>query len=364
VTPDPRTGSPIDYVKFYVDGVDDYAEAYAYPPASGNVYTVTWYAAPLGLHTLTAVAYDDDGYSAVSAARSFRIATPPTPPTLVEATAGSNGTASLRWSPATQPAGNLPVTKYKIQTGTTVLYDTSSPFTFPGLTNGKTYTFTVAAVNAVWSSTTKTTSNAVMPGTRMSLTQTLAPTTIVYGQKATITGTLKRLNTSPATLMGGRPVQLLSCPHLSTTCTVVATANTGTSGTALGVVKFTYGPTAHRDVKLRFLPSAQYLGVSSTAKYLQVKVLVTSAISRTSVPYGGTAVVSGYVKPAHSQSVLLQRYYSGAWHDMGYLQQSSTGYVSVSLRPPARATYPFRLYFPGDSDHLGNYSPTQTLRVY
>lgn len=95
----------------------------------------------------------------------------PSAPLNVEATAGDSE-ASLTWQAAY--AGTAPVTDYEVTVSPTTgvsgatTRSVGSPttgFTFTGLTNGTSYTFTVVAINAVGNSWVSQPSNAVVPHT-------------------------------------------------------------------------------------------------------------------------------------------------------------------------------------------------------
>ncbi len=123
-------------------------------------------------YTFTVTATNGIGTGPASAASNAVTPTAPTAPsapTAVTAT-GGNGSATISWvAPAN---GGSAITSYTVtpfigttaQTPTTV---TGSPpntlVTRTGLTNGTTYTFTVAATNAVGTSAPSTASNAVTP---------------------------------------------------------------------------------------------------------------------------------------------------------------------------------------------------------
>ena len=86
-------------------------------------------------------------------------------PTNVTATPG-NSQATVSFTPAASPNGN-PITGY-IATSTPggiTASGTGSPITVSGLTNGTTYTFTVAATSASGTGSPSAPSNAVTPGT-------------------------------------------------------------------------------------------------------------------------------------------------------------------------------------------------------
>ncbi|HXY85157.1 MAG TPA: N,N-dimethylformamidase beta subunit family domain-containing protein [Gaiellaceae bacterium] len=94
--------------------------------------------------------------------------TPPGAPTGLVAT-GGDGTAALTWAAPTS-SGSSPITGYRvtpyingtaqtaIQTGST-----ATSYTVTGLTDGTTYTFTVAAINSVGASAESAPSSAVTP---------------------------------------------------------------------------------------------------------------------------------------------------------------------------------------------------------
>ncbi|WP_286175932.1 peroxidase family protein [Arthrobacter sp. NEB 688] len=106
------------------------------------------------------------------------------PPLAPTALVGARGDASalLSWTPPSD-TGGLPITGYQLQvrTGTTVVETrtlTGAPTstTVTGLTNGTTYSFRLAAVNAVGASAVSTASNTVTPAGVPGQAGILAPT--------------------------------------------------------------------------------------------------------------------------------------------------------------------------------------------
>jgi hypothetical protein len=87
---------------------------------------------------------------------------PPGPPTEIRA-AATDGQATVSF--AEPPSSGLPVTSYTVTAspGGYVYSGTSSPITAAGLTNGTTYTFTVAASNGAGAGSPSADSNAVTP---------------------------------------------------------------------------------------------------------------------------------------------------------------------------------------------------------
>ena len=352
-SPDVVTGAEVTEAQFFADGQ---LVAYDDTPENGT-FTAAWNATP-GSHVLTAVVYDTDRYSGTSSPVTVTVANPPAAPTNVVATAGGDGTATVTWTAPTSDGGS-PIGGYVVRTGGTSQVAAGTSHVFTGLTNGTTYAFTVAATNAVGTGPTSTASNAVVPGTRVSLSVAVSPTTVVYGKSVTVTGYLKRVDTGAG--VTGRNVQLLACAPGTLTCSVAKTTATTTGGK----VTFSYLPRLHRDLRLRFVASSPYFATQTAAKRVKVKAYLTSAISKTSMPLGSTVTVSGRVAPAHAgRRVYLQRLTSTGWKSGPYYTLGSTGVASFAVKPTARGTYSYRLYFAGDTDHLANYSPARSVRVY
>jgi hypothetical protein len=129
----------------------------------------------------------------------------PSAPTGVTATAG-NGQAAVSWTAPSD--GNSPITSYTItpyvgsaaQTPTVI---TGSPpatsATISGLTNGTTYTFTVAATNAVGTGPASTASNAVTPAAPTAPASPTGVTATAGNATAAVTWTAPPNGGSPIT---------------------------------------------------------------------------------------------------------------------------------------------------------------------
>jgi hypothetical protein len=353
-SPDPGTNSPVAFAQFLVDGETlDWDDA----PDPGGIFTVTWQATP-GQHVISAEVFDGNFDSGTTDVVSVTVIEKPGAPTAVTAAASTNGSATVSWTAPGSDGGNA-ITGYVVKTGAVTKQATGSPFTFPGLANGTAYAFTVAAVNAAGTGAYSTASNLVVPGST-ALTRAASPGTVTYGKAVTVTGRLTVAGTTKP--LAGRTVQLLACAPGSATC-----AYTGKSGitSATGAVSIAYVPKLHRDLKLRYVKTTdQFPTVTTSAVRVTVAAYVTSAISRTSVPLGGSATVSGKVAPAHSgKRVYLQRLYSTGWKNVTYKTLGTTGAASFTVRPAARGTYTYRLAFLGDTDHLAGYSTARTVKV-
>ena len=110
--------------------------------------------------------------SAASSQITPQPAPPPGPPTDVVASPG-NASAALRWT-APGSDGGSPIIGYRITPYVTGVAQTpintgstGTTYTVPGLTNGRTYTFTVAAINSSGAGPESVESNAVTPAPPM-----------------------------------------------------------------------------------------------------------------------------------------------------------------------------------------------------
>ena len=87
----------------------------------------------------------------------------PSPPTDVTATAG-NGEATISFPPPKSEGGS-PITRYNVTShpGPVKASGKQSPITVKGLTNGRTYVFTVSASNSVGTGLDSGPSDRVIP---------------------------------------------------------------------------------------------------------------------------------------------------------------------------------------------------------
>src|SRR6185437_10809310 len=108
-------------------------------------------------YTFTVAAANSSGYGVESDQSSSFTPAPPTVPDAPTGVAGSprDSSVALTWTAPASNGGST-ITNYRItpfigaaaQTAVTTT-SAATGFTVPGLTNGTTYTFTVAAINAV-----------------------------------------------------------------------------------------------------------------------------------------------------------------------------------------------------------------------
>ena len=158
----------------------------------------------------------DSGTSPSSALGSSRPTrgTVPGSPTHVNATAG-NAAVALTWNAPSSNGGSA-ITGYVItfSRGSRINLANVTSDTVKGLTNGVTYTFSVAAVNAVGTGSS-TSSNSVTPVTTTTTTTTTVPTT---------TTTVPTTTTTEPTTTTTEPTTTTTVP--TTTTTVPTTTTT------------------------------------------------------------------------------------------------------------------------------------------
>ena len=123
----------------------------------------------------------------------------PGAPTAVSATAGASSAAVSFTPPASN--GGSPITGYRVTSspGGIVANGTASPITVNGLSNGTSYTFTVAAINAYGTGAASSpASNAVTPKGITNASVTSSPNPSVAGTTATFTATVNSASGTPA----------------------------------------------------------------------------------------------------------------------------------------------------------------------
>jgi hypothetical protein len=89
-----------------------------------------------------------------------------------------------------------------------------------------------------------------------------------------------------------------------------------------------------------------------------VRELVTSSVSKTSVPRGQAVSFYGKIYPAHpGAAVQLQiRDGTASWRKIGQVATASNGNYSLTNHPVGSRYY--RIYWPGDGDHAAAGGPT------
>ena len=203
-------------------------------------------------------------------------------PTNVSATAGDTQASVSFTAPA---SGGSPITQYTVNVspGGQTVTGAASPITVTGLTNGTSYTFTVAALNAVDAGDTSDPSSAVTPK---------APQTITFASPGT-----QNFGTSPT--LSASSTSGLTVTFTSST-TGVATITSGgvltflTTGTATinadqaGNSSYLAAPTVSRSFTVAaVVPGAPTIGTATAG-------VTQASVSFTAPAFTGGASITGY----------------------------------------------------------------------
>ncbi|MGW0230859.1 fibronectin type III domain-containing protein [Actinopolymorpha singaporensis] len=291
--------------------------------------------------------------------------TAPARVTNATATRTSGTTAHLTWS---NPAD-------ADRAGTVVRYlpDTSAPPTDPtaghlaytgngtsvdlsGLASGRTYSvgiFTYDSTGNVSSARVVTIPGSYAP----TLSFTTSATSLTYGGAVTMSG---RLTDPQGGALPSIPVHVQYRSLGSSAWKTLVSGTTSSTGQITASIK----PSATRDFRLLSDASEQYASATSPVVRVNVAQKVTAASDKSSILLGQTLTITGSVAPSHAGgTVLLQAYYSGAWHTVKSATLSSSSTYSVSYKPSSKGSKPFRVYRSADTDHLANVSPSLTVTV-
>ncbi len=275
--------------------------------------------------------------------------------------AGAWGSATLSWTaPAAydvdayivkMAAGSTPPAN--TASGTTVYFGTGTSVTVPKLAAGTTYSF------RIWARDSAQHLSAPATVTLVGTTTTIASSTtaLTYGGSVSLSSKVTRSGTPVA----GVPVQLLARKVGTSNFVLVATRTTSSTG----IVSVAHKPTASVDYIWVYRGSSTLMGSPSPARRVGVRMAITSNLSRTSVPLGGTFALSGSVAPSHAgQTIYLQRYVgSGKWTTLTTKRLSTSSTYSFSVKPTFRATQTYRAFLWDDGDHLASYGPSRAIKV-
>ena len=289
----------------------------------------------------------------------------PAPSTVGSFTAtGAVRAATLSWQASAKPDVNRYIVRMAagttppagITSGTDVYSGSRTGVTVPNLDQGTTYSFRIWAQDR--SGTLGPASSRTLVGTAPTMSATVA--SLTYGGAVTLSSKLTRRDSGAA--LAGTPVQLYWRKVGTTTWYLLTAPTTSSTGT----VSYVSRPGASLDYQWVYRGSGSFVGSSSAAARVGVRTTVTGAVSRTSLPLGGSFTISGSVAPAHvGQVVYLQRYAgNGVWTNVASRTLSSASAYAFSFRSGWRGTFTYRMYKPADVDHLASYSPNRVVRVY
>lgn len=190
------------------------------------------------------------------------------------------------------------------------------------------------------------------------------PTTLTYGTRIGLRGRL--LQGSP---LAGRPIAILRRLRGATAWQGLGYWTTD----ANGYYEANAAPDRNYEYQARFSPPASsgMTTVTSGVVRVDVRTRVAASLS-TTANFGEPVTLRASVAPGHpGQSVLVQRWYSNAWHTVSSLRLDSYSRAGWTFRitnttspcGSARREY-LRVVKPADYDHVAGISPTLTLDVY
>ena len=183
-----------------------------------------------------------------------------------------------------------------------------------------------------------------------------SPSTLNYGVSTMLSGKL----TSSGSPLSGKQVILEQRPVGASAFSAVATLTTDMNGyySKSGLV-----PRKNTDYRVRFVgEEASGLKSSVAVRRASVRALVSQSTATTGLKLGQSRTIYGAVTPAHAGSVKLTVRRNGVVISTRSLTLSSSRY-RFAYKPPSIGTYSFSVTFAGDTDHLGNTSPTRSFKV-
>ena len=128
--------------------------------------------------------------------------------------------------------------------------------------------------------------------------------------------------------------------------------------------RLTHKPLVSSVYMLTFPGNEMLMGTRTADVTVQVRPVISAALSPASIRLGGTTAFSGYVTPAHAgQTVYLQQYGSKVWKSIASVKLSTSGKYAFGIKPAVRGQIAYRVYFPGDADHAPAYTVNKILTV-
>jgi ribosomal protein L11 len=184
------------------------------------------------------------------------------------------------------------------------------------------------------------------------------PSSITYGTKLTITGTVK---SSTGVAVSGQKVVLQRRNPSSSTWGNVGTAYSSSTGS----VSLSYTPSANSVFRLYAPSNWTYNSATSVEKTTLVKWRVSASASDTTPARGQRISIKGRVSPTRvGTKVQRQKLVNGSWQLMSTTTVASDGTYSFSvLMPSTSATLSYRVKVPGTVSNATAYSSTIKITV-
>jgi len=196
----------------------------------------------------------------------------------------------------------------------------------------------------------------------VALSAAAVPSSIVFGQTATVQGTLTKADDGAP--VSGATVTLES--RVPGAVDWTPTASTATTGTD-GGYSFTVSPSRNLDYRVVYDGDTANKPSQSGPVHVDVATRVTITASDTTTRKGDTVTFFGVVAPNHAgQSVLLQRQVNGAWTTVSTttLDADSSYVLRYTFGSKEKKnSSAFRVVKPADGDHVTGTSASVTVTV-
>ena len=179
------------------------------------------------------------------------------------------------------------------------------------------------------------------------LTAQSSASTVAYGKKVTISGTLKD---EFGTNLTSRPVTLFAAP--AGTSDFVRVLNLVTS--ADGGFAADVSPKANTVYGVSFAGDDDHRSAGSPEIPVQVRMQLSLDLSKPSVNAGQRVSISGRATPAHNGTVELAIKRNGKTVATRELALSTTSPYRTTFRPRGAGTYTINATIAGDADHAGD----------
>jgi hypothetical protein len=183
-----------------------------------------------------------------------------------------------------------------------------------------------------------------------SLTISASPTSATYGGVVSFGGRL----VAGTTGVSAQPVVLEAKRAGTSSWQTIGTSTTDASGILQRSVK----PQWTGSWRWRYAGTTAYQASISPGVTVTVRELVTSSVSKTSVPRGQAVSFYGKIYPAHAGAAVHLQIRDGtaSWRTIGQATTAANGNYSLSYHPVGSRYY--RIYWPGDVDHAAAGGPT------
>jgi hypothetical protein len=305
-------------------------------------------------------------------------ATAPDAPSAAPDVVAGNASATVSWSAPAFDGGH-PVLGYDVQysgngyawisAASSFHSDSSTSQVVTGLTNGTSYVFRVAAVNAVGTGSYSPASAAVTPSAPPVDASHFAAGpnhSVVYGHSVSLAATLSDRATN-ATLSA--PVQLLSRTGTAAAFGSVESLTSATDGT----VSVTVQPTVTTQYEFFYAGSAAHARSYSGVVTVSVAPGVTARLTKSKAARHHSVTLYGAVKPNQSGVVVwLQRRSGSTWKTLAVHAEEkkqrlpngkrSLGFV-LKVPTTKKGTASYRALVKAASSRIAGSSPAKRLRV-